>query len=80
METIYDHYLIEDREQLDANLLLMHQALIKILESTTKADFNTAEDSWVQFGKSYQILKALNLKKIQHDGQQINLYMRRNYF
>lgn len=77
---LYDHYLIEDREQLDTNLLIMHQALINILKATTEANFKVAENSLIQFQRAYQIVHALHLKKVHRDKFEINEYMRRNYF
>lgn len=77
---LYDHYLSDDREQLDTNLIIMHEALINILKSTTNADFKTAENSLIQFQKSYQIIHSLHLKKTNQKENEMNEYMRRNYF
>lgn len=65
--SLHKHYLPEDTEQLDANLVEMHQALVNILKCTTDADFLEAERSRIKFERSYQIVHALHKKKAARD-------------
>lgn len=78
--SVYDHFLKEDKEQLDAQLFLMHKALLNVVEGARKADFDIADNSLLQFEKSYQVVKSLYTKKVnQKENERID-YMRRNYF
>ncbi|QBP06980.1 hypothetical protein [Virgibacillus phage Mimir87] len=78
--SVYDHFLKKDQEQLDANLLIMHQALINIITSITRVDFETADNSFVQFQKSYNAIHDMHLDKKQGNDHEANEYMRRHYF
>lgn len=78
---IHDHYLAEDFVQVTDNLEIMQKSLMAILETATTATFENADQAIASFEKSFQVLEALNKKKLERDQYDpFNEYTRRNFF
>lgn len=77
---IHDHYLLEDFEKVSTHLDIIQKSLMNILEATTSGDFQLGRDSKIQLEKSYRVMEALHLKKLNRESLAEAAYIRRNFF